>query len=524
MEHNLARFGRQIECLRIEDAPLDQGDAITKGFEARAVTGREIVDDANFVSAGQQTTHKMVADEPAASRDQRSHEYPPRRSGARYDTFTAEGHREPRHADAGRARTVTYHTTRARRRMSIIARDFDDDDAKGTGPSLLMVATVSETIQGFLTPYATHFRHLGWRVEAAANGVTAAPRLEGVFDQLHELPWSRSILDIGGILGAMRALTRILESGFDIVHVHTPIAAFVTRAAIRRMPADTRPAVVYTAHGFHFYPGGGFANNAVFLTAERLAGRWTDRLVVINDEDHAAALRHRIVPRRRLRLMPGIGLDTRWYSRSVVPEDEIAASRTRLGISPGSPLFTVVGELSIRKRPYDVVAALGLMKHRDCHLVLVGDGPARPRVEAAIRESGVGDRVHLVGVMADVRPFVAASTVLVLASRMEGLPRCVMEALSLEVPVVATDARGSPDLVEPDAGLIVPVGDVVALAQAMDRMLDDPDGARAMAVRGRTRMAERYDLSILLADHEALYREVLLERMPAVPVGRVSGV
>ena len=284
---------------------------------------------------------------------------------------------------------------------------------------------------------------MGWRVEAAANGATVAPELDGAFDRLHELPLSRSVLDVRGIVRTLNDLSRILATGYDIVHVHTPIAAFVTRLAVRRMPAGARPAVVYTAHGFHFYRRGGRVSNAMFLTAERLAGRWTDRLVVINAEDHAAALQHRIVPGRRLVLMPGIGVDTTWYSRSAVPADEIVASLTRLGIEPGTPVFAVVGELSLRKRPFDVAAAIGLMNHRECHLLLLGDGPERARVEAAIRESGAGDRIHLIGEVADVRPYVVASAALVLASRMEGLPRCVMEALSLEVPVVATDARGS---------------------------------------------------------------------------------
>ncbi len=130
------------------------------------------------------------------------------------------------------------------------------DDGSNTGPSLLVVATIAATIRGFLTPYASHFRRMGWHVEAAANGATVDPGLEGIFDGLHEVPLSRSILDFGGILRATAAISRILESGYDIVHVHTPIAAFVTRAAIRRMPVAQRPAVVYTAHGFHFLEQG----------------------------------------------------------------------------------------------------------------------------------------------------------------------------------------------------------------------------------------------------------------------------
>lgn len=392
------------------------------------------------------------------------------------------------------------------------ADDGGVDVAEGFAPSLLIVSTVSSTIRAFLTPYAAHFRRMGWRVDAAANGAEADPALASFFDHRYELPLSRSILDIGGMLRTMQSLSRILESGYGVVHVHTPIAAFVTRAAIRRMPAESRPAAVYTAHGFHFYAGGGLARNTLFLTAERVAGRWTDRLIVINEEDRAAVLTHRIVPSRRLVSMPGIGIDTQWYSRSRVPADEIAASRTLWGIDPGTPVITLVGELTRRKRPTDVVAALGRMAHRECHLILLGDGPERPRVEAAIRDAGVAGRVHLAGVVSDVRPTVVASAALVLASRMEGLPRCLMEALSLEVPVVTTDARGSPDVVAPDCGIVVPVGDVAALARAMDEILDDPSEAREMAARGRTRMVERYRISTLIDQHEALYRELLAER------------
>lgn len=379
-------------------------------------------------------------------------------------------------------------------------------------PSLLVVSTVSATIRAFLIPYAVHFRKMGWRVEAAASGASTDPQLGGTFDRLHDIPLSRSILDLGGILRSARAIRELLDLGFDIVHVHTPIAAFVTRGAIRSMPSQSRPAAVYTAHGFKFYPGANPAENGLFITAEKVAGRWTDRLVVMNEVDRVAALKHRIVPPRRLVLMPGIGIDTQRYSRASVAPEDVARVRTRLAVPAGAPLFAVVGELSRRKRPFDVVAALGLMKHRDGHLVVVGDGPERSRVERAVRVAGVGDRVHFAGIVDDVRPVVAASTALVLASAMEGLPRCLMEALSLEVPVVTTNARGSPDLVAPDAGLVVPVGDVGALARAMDRILDEPERARGMAQRGRERMVHRHDLSILIARHEALYSDVLAER------------
>ena len=120
-------------------------------------------------------------------------------------------------------------------------------------PALLIVATVAGTIAGFLAPYAAHFRSLGWRVDAAANGATSDPRLLEAFDRVHELPLSRSLRDVRGLERGRRALAEILETSPDIVHVHTPIASFLTRIAVRQLPRDRRPAVAYTAHGFHFH-------------------------------------------------------------------------------------------------------------------------------------------------------------------------------------------------------------------------------------------------------------------------------
>jgi glycosyltransferase involved in cell wall biosynthesis len=381
-----------------------------------------------------------------------------------------------------------------------------------SGVSLLIVATVAGTIQGFLIPYARHLRALGWRVDAAAQGATTNAALQDEFDHLYEIPLSRSILDLEGLVRGERAVAGLLRSGPDIVHVHTPIASFLTRVAVRGVPADRRPAVAYTAHGFHFYRGGRMPTNVLFRTAEEVAGRWTDRLVVINDEDYDAARRHRIVPRRRLVRMPGIGIDTAHYSRARIEPDELARARRELGVGPEVPFFVVVAEQNRNKRNGDIIAALAAMTHREAHLGLLGEGPERARLEALATELGVGSRVRFAGFVDDPRPVIASATALVLASGREGLARAVMEALALEVPVVASTARGNEELVTPDSGRIVPTGDVAGLAAAMDWIADHPDDAREMGVRGRARMIERYDLDILLRLHDEMYRDMLAER------------
>jgi glycosyltransferase involved in cell wall biosynthesis len=382
----------------------------------------------------------------------------------------------------------------------------------GDHPSLLIVATIAGTIRGFLLPYADHFRSLGWRVEAAGNGATSDPVLTRSFDRVHDLPLSRSVRDVRGLAGTWRALGEILREPRDIVHVHTPIAGLLTRVAVRHLPSARRPAVAYTAHGFHFHPAGRAVTNAAFLTVERIAGRWTDRLIVISDEDEAAARRYRIVPERRLVHMPGIGVDTRHYDPAVI--DAVAATRVRsdIGIPADAPLFALVGELNMNKRPTDAVAALAALGERSAHLVLAGRGPERAAVEARARELGVADRVHLLGEVDDIRPLVRAATALLLLSRREGLARSVMEALSLEIPVIASTARGNRELLGEDRGRIFPTGDVSALSRAMTWLIDHPEDARGMGARGRARMVERYDIGVLLRLHEDLYREMLATR------------
>ncbi len=373
---------------------------------------------------------------------------------------------------------------------------------------LLYVTTVSPTVRHFLSPYAAHFRALGWRVDAAANGTMGDAVLLEAFDRVHELPLSRSPFDLNGLTRGIGAITRVLGSGYDIVHVHTPIASFITRLTVRMLPPDVRPMVAYTAHGFHFHRGGHPVTNAVFLTAERLAGRWTDRLVVINDEDYEAARHHRIVSPQHLVRMPGIGINTDLYARSSVEPDAFNRARQEVGVGTETPLFVAVGEMNRNKRPSDAVGALALMRHADAHLVFVGDGPERARVETLAELNGVRHRVWLPGFVEDVLPLVGSATALIMPSKREGLARSIMEALALEVPVIASTARGNRELVDAD-GFVVPTGDLHALAMNMDWLIDHPADRRAMGRRGRSRMVERYDLRNLTRLHEELYRGML---------------
>jgi glycosyltransferase involved in cell wall biosynthesis len=372
-----------------------------------------------------------------------------------------------------------------------------------------MVTTVPVTLEAFLVPIAKHFRSLGWRVDAMARDLTRSSGCVTAFHGCKDIPWSRNPLDPRNLFRAAGLVRDHIEEGhYDIVHVHTPVAGFVTRLALRRRKAGALPRVVYTAHGFHFYRGGSILRNMVFRTLEKIAGRWTDALVVMNREDVEAARDLRIVPTDRLRFMPGIGLETARYRPGSVLPDDVARLRDELQLPPAEDLFLVVGEFIPRKRHEDVLHALSRLSTRHAHLLLAGAGPLEGELRRLATELGIKDRVHFLGFRRDIPVLLRASRALLLASEHEGLPRSVMEAMCMETPVIGVRIRGIEDLLEDECGLLVEKGDRTGLAWAMGQVLDDPEGVRELAVRAWAKM-ERYDLKNILDLHESLYREVL---------------
>ena len=241
---------------------------------------------------------------------------------------------------------------------------------------LLMVTTVPSTLRSFLLPFAAHFRAQGWQVDAMACGVSMSAECQQGFDRVWEVKWSRNPLDPRNLLAAPQVIREIVtREKYNIVHVHTPVAAFVTRFALKDLRARLGVKVIYTAHGFHFYTGGNPLKNAVFINLEKLAGNWTDYLVTINHEDRQAALQHKLVAPARLVYMPGIGVDLKYYNRQTVAESAVIQVRQELGIGEHTPVLLSVAEFTARKHHVDAIAAFAKLARTDVHLAFAGSGP-----------------------------------------------------------------------------------------------------------------------------------------------------
>jgi glycosyltransferase involved in cell wall biosynthesis len=377
---------------------------------------------------------------------------------------------------------------------------------------LLIVTTVPIFITNFLLPFAAHFRKLGWQVDAMSCGFTPDNPCAQAFDRLWEVKWSRNPLDPRNLIGTPAKIRAIaLGEQYDIIHVHTPVAAFVTRYALKGIRRRLTAKIVYTAHGFHFYPGGNPLKNAIFLGLEKLAGKWQDYLVTLNRQDAAAAIRHGLVARGHSRYMPGIGVDLDYYHPQLVSAAAVAQIRSALGLGERTPLLLSVAEFTPRKRHQDTIAAIAKLDRSEVHLAIAGEGPLMAQMQQLAIDLGVASRVHFLGKRDDIPVLMKAATANILVSAQEGLPRSVMESLALELPTIGTKIRGTQDLLADGYGLPIDVGDVVGLTTAIAWILDCPKEAMAMAKRGRAHLSD-YDLQHIIKLHEDLYTEAIETR------------
>lgn len=375
---------------------------------------------------------------------------------------------------------------------------------------LLQVTTIPETIEAFLLPLVRHMRARGWQVDGAAGGVQGNAACVAAFDAVHDVPWSRNPVNLDNVR-AWRAIRKVVAmGGYDVVHVHTPVAAFVTRLAVRGLTEP--PALIYSAHGFHFHAGGHPLKNALFKGLEKLAGPWTDRLVTMNGEDFDAAKRLRLVPPERLALIPGIGFDIDGFLARIPADVSREATRSELGLQSTAFVLIMVAELNDNKRQLDAIEAVVRLRAGglDARLLLVGAGPMREALEKRVANLGLEAAVQFLGYRRDVPTLLRAADALLLLSEREGLPRSVMEAMALGVPVVGTDIRGTRDLLEGGAGQLVAVGDVDGIVEAVRRIAHDPEVA-ARATRSARTKVQAYSLEEVLAAYDTMYERALAD-------------
>ena len=283
-----------------------------------------------------------------------------------------------------------------------------------------------------------------------------------------------------------------------VAHLNSSKAGLLGRVAawVARVPVR-----VFTVHGWAFAAHHGAAAHAYRL-AER-AARPFGTLT--------------ICPVEQVRRM-GIEAHTCDAAHSVVIHNAVdTAGAPRATLEADVPTIVSVGRLHEPKDFVTLAQALRVLPAGTFRAEIVGDGPDRPDVEAALAAGGVRQAVELAGERDDVPERLAAADVFVLSSRSECMPISVLEAMAAGLPVVASAVGGLPEMVEDGhTGYLVAPGDAAALGEALARLVADPDLRRRMGAAGRRRARERFDLPAFAAAHLDLYERGLAAARPVI--------
>jgi glycosyltransferase involved in cell wall biosynthesis len=372
---------------------------------------------------------------------------------------------------------------------------------------ILQLCAVDFTLYHFLVPLAQGMAAAGHEVVAAcADGPLAAQvRAQGI--RVEALPFTRSLFGLRQHLRAYRSLRALLRrEAFDIVHVHTPVAALIGRIAAQRAGV---PKIVYTAHGFYFHERMPGWKRWPIVALEWLAGRLTHVLFTQAEEDAATARRYRLCRGAVIEAI-GNGVDTERFSPAGKDGEAARRALRRATTTPeGACVIVVVGRLVAEKGYRELFEAMAGL---DAVLWVVGERLASDHaqdigdaIEAARDDPRVGGRIRFLGQRTDVPDILRAADIFTLPSHREGMPRSIIEAMMTGLPVVATDIRGSrEEVLDNDTGILVPVANPTALARALARLVEDAELRAAMGAAGRARALALYDESKVIAKQIAL--------------------
>lgn len=366
-------------------------------------------------------------------------------------------------------------------------------------PKILFITTVARTLTSFLLPHAQLLRAKGWQVEALAQGAAADPQCQLAFDRVYEASLTRNPLNLGALSRASRFITQLVESrGYQLVHVHTPIAAAIARWGLRRLQRERKLRLLYTAHGFHFYRGAPLLNWLLYYPVERFLAPYTDYLLTMNSEDYERA---RTLPGPQVFKVPGVGIDVGRFQQAGDPY----YLHRELNLPPQTSILLSIGELSKRKNHQLVLRALAKLTQRPWAYAICGSGPLAEKLKAQAQSLGLESRVHFLGQRKDIPALLQSTSLFLFPSLQEGLPVALMEAMAASRAAVCSAIRGNIDLLDHGyGGYLCPSPSPASWAQAINTLLEEPALRERMGHYNAHKVAA-YDLRQVLPQMEAIY-------------------
>lgn len=295
--------------------------------------------------------------------------------------------------------------------------------------------------------------------------------------------------------------SHIRREQYNLIHAHASKAGFLMRIAA----IGTKIPVVYSPHNFAFHEGANPMTAWIVALLERLASHFTAKIITVSAHERDLALRYKVGSSELYSVVP-TGIDPIPFQQDV----NVVEMKASMGIPASSCVVGAVGRLAIPKLPLDFIQAAARLhtKYPDLHFVWVGSGSLEAEAHELTRQLGLDKVIHWLGHRADANLIYRIFDFFVLLSRWEANPLVILEAISAGVPVIASDNLGARELIEDgDYGVLVPIGDVSAVSEAIDQLIQNPEKASNMCKLAREKVSNVYSLDKMMRTIEGIYAE-----------------
>jgi len=381
---------------------------------------------------------------------------------------------------------------------------------------VLQLCAVDFTVKNFLAELIEFLEAKGLEVHVGCRRGEFWNDLLARDYRMVDLPFTRGANPVANALALLRLWRYLAGHPFDIVHVHTPVVGVLGRLAARWARVPIR---LYTAHGFYFHDDMRPTLRRFCIAIERLAAQWGHFIFTQSEEDRRAAVREGISPPERIATI-GNGIDTERFDPERVTAQEQAKLREELNLPHEVPTIGIVARVVREKGVFELAEAIAEIR-RDAtgvRVILIGGAlpsdraDSTPAFRARLDQLGIASNFHFAGFRNDVPALMSLCHVYTLPSYREGMPRSILEAMAMSLPVVATAIRGCrEEVVEGETGFLVPPRDSHSLAEQLLWILRHPDEARRMGQAGRRRAVENYDYRLVLSRQWEVYERLMRE-------------
>lgn len=370
--------------------------------------------------------------------------------------------------------------------------------------NILFIATVYNHLSVFHKPYIKYFQKQGFTVHVA--GSISMGRKDELVEMdaiCHDINFDKNVISKKNLKAIKDLRSLFKDKKFELIHVHTPIASFLTRYVLKNN--KSQGPLIYTAHGFHFYKGAPFKNWLIYFTLEKIASKWTDHLITINQEDFENSTKLSY-SKEKVSLVHGVGVE---FVKEVQAEKNDL--RKSLNLPKKAILIGYVAELNVNKNHQFLLQNWKRIKteFKDAYLLIIGTGILENKLKELVKQEKL-DGIIFLGYRKDVPELLNHIDIVTLLSFREGLPKSIMEAMAGKIPCVVSDTRGLRDLiVNKKNGFVIEQCNNEQLYIAFKKLIENSALRKKMGQES-SKMVQPFLLESVMEEYIKIYKQYLL--------------